>query len=113
MLPAVSYGYEKLTLTLAKEHSLWVFGNKVPKRITVLKEEVTGGWRKLYRPNKEFHNLTKSKIRWARHAARMGWMRNEVLLKSTSTGIFVTPSTLPTCILCELVSWEQPKCFKM
>jgi hypothetical protein len=50
-----------------------------PKR-----EEVTGGWRKLHKD--ELHSLysspsiirvIKSRMRWARHVARMGEMRNE------------------------------------
>jgi hypothetical protein len=53
-----------------------IFG---PKR-----EEVAGGWRKLH--NEEFHNLYASpdimignrarRMRWAKHVARMGEMRN-------------------------------------
>jgi hypothetical protein len=62
-----------------------VFGNKVLRRIFGLKrDEVGGGWRKLY--NEELHDLYSSpsiiktintrSMRWARHVARMGEKRN-------------------------------------
>jgi hypothetical protein len=58
-----------------------VFENRVLRRIFGLKrDEVTGGWRKLY--DEELHNLYCSpntitmiksrRMRWARHEARMG-----------------------------------------
>jgi hypothetical protein len=77
ILPVVLYGCETWSLTLREENRLRrIFG---PKR-----EEVTGGWRKLY--NEELHNLYSSpsiiivimsrRMRWAGHAARMGERRN-------------------------------------
>jgi hypothetical protein len=57
-----------------------VYNNRVFTKISAFKrEEATGCWRKLHRPNKEVHNLysspniikvTKSR-RWVRHIARM------------------------------------------
>jgi hypothetical protein len=76
----VLYGCEIWSLTLREEHRLRVFENRGLRRIFRWKrDEVTGGWRKLH--NEEIHNLysspriirmTKSRIRWARHVARMG-----------------------------------------
>jgi hypothetical protein len=62
-----------------------VLGNRVLRRIFGLKrDEVTGGWRKLY--NEELHNLCSSpsiirmiksrKMRWAGDVARTGGKRN-------------------------------------
>jgi hypothetical protein len=62
-----------------------VFENGVLRRIFARKrDEVTGGWRKLY--NKELHNSYSSpsmirmiktrRMRWVGHAARMGEKRN-------------------------------------
>jgi hypothetical protein len=62
-----------------------VFENRVLRRIFVPKrDEVTGDWRKLH--NEEHHNLYTSpntitmiksrRIRWERHAGRMGMKRN-------------------------------------
>jgi hypothetical protein len=64
---------------------LRVFENKVLRRIFGPKrDEVTGGWRKLY--NEELRNLYSSpsiiriinsrRMRWAGHVARMGQKRN-------------------------------------
>jgi hypothetical protein len=57
-----------------------VFENRVLRRIFGPKrDEMTGDWRKLH--NEELHNLhsspsvigmIKSRMRWARHVARMG-----------------------------------------
>jgi hypothetical protein len=66
-----------------------VFENRVLGRIFGPKrDEVTGGWRKLY--NKELHNLYSSqsiiriiksrRMRWVGHVARMGEKRNEYRL---------------------------------
>jgi hypothetical protein len=73
-LPVVPYGCETWSLTVREEHKLRVFENRVLRRIFVPKrDEVTGGWRKLY--NEELHNLYSSpsiiriiksrRMRWA------------------------------------------------
>jgi hypothetical protein len=59
ILPVVLYGYETWSLTLREERRLRMFENRVLRRIFGLKrDEVTGGWRKLY--NEELHNLYSS-----------------------------------------------------
>jgi hypothetical protein len=81
ILPAVLYGCETWSLTLREEHRLWVFENRVLRRIFGPKrDEVTGKWRKLHR--EELHNLYISpniirqiksrRMRWAGHVAHMG-----------------------------------------
>jgi hypothetical protein len=81
ILPVVLYGCETWSLTLKEEHRLWVFENRVLRRIFESKRnEVTGGWRKLR--NQELHNLYSSpsiirmiksrRMRWSGHVARMG-----------------------------------------
>jgi hypothetical protein len=77
------YGCETWSLTLREEHILRVFENRVLRKIFRPKrDEVTGGWRKLY--NEELHGLysspsivrvIKARMRWAEHVARMGEMR--------------------------------------
>jgi hypothetical protein len=72
----ILYECETWSLTLWEKHVLRIFG---PKR-----DEVTGGWRKLY--NEELHNLYSSKsiirmfkwrrMRWSAHVARRGVKRN-------------------------------------
>jgi hypothetical protein len=80
-LPVVLYGRETLSLTLREEHRLKVFENRVLRRIFGSKrDEVTGGWRKLY--NEELHNFYTSpsiirmiksrRMRWAGYVARLG-----------------------------------------
>jgi hypothetical protein len=75
----VLYGCETLPLTLREEHRLRVFENRVLRRIFGPKrDEVTGGWRKLY--NEKLHYLYCSpstvrlfkarRMRWAGHVAR-------------------------------------------
>jgi hypothetical protein len=55
----VLYGCEIWSLTEREEHKLRVFENRVLRRIFGPKrDEVTGGWRKLY--NEELHNLYSS-----------------------------------------------------
>jgi len=69
---------------LREERRLWVFENRVLRRICEPKrEEVTGEWRKLH--NEELNDLYSStnivrviksrKMRWAGHVARMGEKR--------------------------------------
>jgi hypothetical protein len=56
MLPVVFYGCEIWSLTLREELRLRVFENRVLRRIFGLKrDEVIGGWRKLY--NEDLHSL--------------------------------------------------------
>jgi hypothetical protein len=81
ILPAVLYGCETWSLTLREEYKLRVNNNRVLRRTFRLKrDEVTVGWRKLYK--EELHSLysslniirmIKSKsMRRAGHVARMG-----------------------------------------
>jgi hypothetical protein len=81
ILPVILYGCEIWSLTLRKEHRLRVFENKVLRKIFGPKrDEVTGGWRKLY--NEELCDLyslpstirilKSRRMRWAGHVARMG-----------------------------------------
>jgi hypothetical protein len=80
-LPVVLYGCETWSLTLREEHSLRVFGSRLPRRIFGPKRDgVTGEWRKLH--NGELHNSYSSpniiitiksrRMRWAGHVARLG-----------------------------------------
>jgi hypothetical protein len=65
-----------------------VFENRVLRGIFGPKrDEVTGDWRRLH--NEELHNLytsphiftvTKSRMRWAVHVARMGAKRNSYMI---------------------------------
>jgi hypothetical protein len=49
ILPVVSYGCVTWSVTLAEEHKLRLFENRVPRRIFGPKrEEVTGGCRRLH-----------------------------------------------------------------
>jgi hypothetical protein len=85
ILPVVLYGCETWSLTLREEHRLWVFENRVLRRIFGPKrDEVTGERRKLH--SGELRNLYSSpdiirqvksrRMRWAGHVARMGAGRN-------------------------------------
>jgi hypothetical protein len=59
ILPVVLYECETWSLTVREEHKLWVFENRVLRRIFGRKRaRVTGGWRKLH--NEELHNLYSS-----------------------------------------------------
>jgi hypothetical protein len=56
ILPVVLYGCETWSLTLRVEHKLWVFENRVLRRIFEPKrDDVTGEWGKFR--NKELHDL--------------------------------------------------------
>ena len=80
ILPVVLYGCENWSLTLREERRLWEFENRVLRRVLGSKrDEVTGEWIKLH--NEELRDLyslpnivrvAKSRMRWARHVARMG-----------------------------------------
>jgi len=77
------YGCETWSLTFREECRLWVFENRVSKRIfEPERDEVTREWRKLhieelydlYSPN--IFQATKSrKMRWVGHVAHMGERR--------------------------------------
>jgi hypothetical protein len=59
ILPVILYGCETWSLTLREEHRPRVFENRVLRRIFGPKrDEVTGGWRKLY--NEELRDLYSS-----------------------------------------------------
>jgi hypothetical protein len=55
MLPVDLYGSGTWSLSLREEHRLRVFENRVLRIFGMKKDNVTGGWRKLY--NKELHDL--------------------------------------------------------
>jgi hypothetical protein len=85
ILAVVLCGCGTWSLTLSEEHRLGVPENRVLRRIFGRKEEeVVGSWRRLH--NEELHNLYTSpnvsrvikprRMRWARHVAHMGEMRN-------------------------------------
>jgi hypothetical protein len=59
ILPVVLYGCETWSLTLREEHRLRAFENSVLRKLfRPKKDEVVGGWIKLY--NEELHNLHSS-----------------------------------------------------
>jgi hypothetical protein len=85
ILPVVLYGCETWSLNIKNEHRLWVFENRVLRRIFgPRRDEVTGDWRKLH--SEELHNFYSSpniirmiksrRMRWAGHIGRMGETRN-------------------------------------
>jgi hypothetical protein len=50
ILPVVVYGHETSSHTLRNEHGLWVFENRVLRRIFGTKrDEATGEWRRLHK----------------------------------------------------------------
>jgi len=56
ILPVVLYGCETWSMTLREERRLWVFENRVLRRIFGPKrDEMTGDWRKLH--NEELNEL--------------------------------------------------------
>jgi hypothetical protein len=84
ILPVVLYRCETWSLTLREEHRLRMFDNRVLRIFGPKRDEVMGGWRKLY--NEELHNLYSSpsiiriiklrRMRWVGHVARIGAKRN-------------------------------------
>jgi len=59
ILPVILYGCESWSTTLAVEHTLRVFENKVLRKVYGPKrDEMTGEWRRLH--NKELHGLYDS-----------------------------------------------------
>jgi hypothetical protein len=80
IFPVVLYGCETWSLTLVEEHELWVFENRVLRKIFGPKREEDGSWRRLR--NDELHSLYSSpnivrviesrRMRWAGQMARMG-----------------------------------------
>jgi hypothetical protein len=85
ILPLILYGCETWSLILRKEHRLWVFENRVLRRIFGLKRvKVMEEWIKLH--NEELRDLYSTpstiriiksgSIRWVRHVARMREMWN-------------------------------------
>jgi hypothetical protein len=80
ILPVILYGCETWLLTLREECRLWVFENRVLRRIFGPKRyEVTGEWRKLYGgvlndlySSRNIIRVVKSRrMRRAGHVARM------------------------------------------
>jgi hypothetical protein len=81
ILPVVLYGCETWPLTLREEHRLWVFENRVLRRIFGLKrDEVTGerrklhneGHRDLYSSSSKIRIIKSRRMRWAGNLARKG-----------------------------------------
>jgi hypothetical protein len=84
ILPVVLCWCETWSLTLREEHRLWVFENRVLRRIFCGKrDEVIGDGRKLH--SEELHNLYSSpniirmmksrRMTWTGHVARLGEKR--------------------------------------
>jgi hypothetical protein len=80
ILPVVLFGCETWSLTLREEHRLWVFENRMLRKISGPKREEDGSWRKFH--NDELHDLYSSpnnvrviklrRMRWAGHVTCMG-----------------------------------------
>jgi hypothetical protein len=79
ILPVVLYGCETLSFALREEQRLRVFENGVLRRIFgPMRDEVTGGWRKLhslYSSPSIVRVIKGRRMRWAGHVARMGDVR--------------------------------------
>ena len=98
----VLYGCETWSLTLREECRLWVFENRVLRRVFGPKrDEVAGEWRELH--NEELWDLyslpdivrvVKSRrMRWAGHAACMGEERGCIGLGGETSGKETTGET--------------------
>jgi hypothetical protein len=81
ILPLVLYGCETWSVPLREEHRLWVFENRVLRRIFgPERDEVMGEWRKLhsgelhilYSSRDIMRQITSRRMRWAGHVACMG-----------------------------------------
>jgi len=81
LLPVVFYGCETWSLTLKEERRLWVFENRVLRRISGSKgAEVREEWRKLHIEeisdlycSQNFVRVMKSRrMRWFEHVAQTG-----------------------------------------
>jgi hypothetical protein len=57
IFPVVLCGFKTWSLTLREEHRVWVFENRVLRRISGRKREGDGSWRKLH---DELHSLYSS-----------------------------------------------------
>ena len=80
IMAVVLYGCETWSLTMREERRLWVFENRVLRRIFGPKrDKITGEWRKLH--NEELNDLYSSLYivqvikMWAGYVARMGESR--------------------------------------
>jgi hypothetical protein len=58
ILPVLLYECETWSLTIREEYRLKMSENRVQRRISGTKREVTGGWKKLH--NERFHSLHSS-----------------------------------------------------
>jgi hypothetical protein len=85
ILPFVLYGCETWSLTLREERRLWVFENRLLRKIVGPKrDEVTGEWRKLHNEVLNVLHCTPNIIRviksrkkkWTVHVAHMGGRRD-------------------------------------
>ena len=83
-MPVVLYGCETWLLTMKEERRLWVFENRVLKRIFVPKmDKVTGELRKLH--NEELNDLYCSpNIVWLIKSGRMRWVGNIARMEERS-----------------------------
>jgi hypothetical protein len=76
-------------LTLREEHRLWVFENKVLRRISgLMRDQVTGGWRNQH--NEELHDLySMPNIIKIMKSKRMKWARRRMYISYWYDGCHV------------------------